>query len=172
MHRTYISLPTALLPQSFPLILISSIRRRRSFATLPSFPCRHGISIEARDETRRVLPVFGPANQSSCQSIYAVVRTLSEVPKVLFTEGTAHTDSSPPSSPVRKRQRLSSPTYDDQLGYPSQEDLAAYDELDYKLSQSSQSPTRSINARLPSSGEQPLNQLLSLPTEIDLHIVR
>lgn len=44
-------------------------------------------------------------------------------------------DDSPPSSPARKRQRLSSPTYDDQLGDLSQGDLAAFDEIDFQLSQ-------------------------------------
>jgi len=107
-------------------------------------PCAvTGYQCEARDETRRVLfgdsvlirpymPVHTRGGESSLKSENFCLLLLKE-----------HADSSPPSSPVRKRQRLSSPTYDDQLGDPSQEDLAAYDELDYKLSQSSQSPKRS-----------------------------
>ncbi|RDB29022.1 Breast cancer type 2 susceptibility [Hypsizygus marmoreus] len=53
-------------------------------------------------------------------------------------------DSSPLSSPVRKRQRLSSPTYDEQLGDLSQDDIAAFDALDARLSQSSQSPKKAF----------------------------
>ncbi|KAG6889981.1 hypothetical protein C0995_012941 [Termitomyces sp. Mi166 len=45
-------------------------------------------------------------------------------------------DASPFSSPVRKRQRLSSPTYDEQLGDFSQADLDAFDMLEAHLSQS------------------------------------
>ncbi|KAG5649853.1 hypothetical protein H0H81_001761 [Sphagnurus paluster] len=45
------------------------------------------------------------------------------------------TDSSTPSSPVRKRQRLSSPTYDDQLGDISQADIEALEQLEAHLSQ-------------------------------------
>jgi breast cancer 2 susceptibility protein len=42
---------------------------------------------------------------------------------------------SPSSSPVRKKQRLSSPTYDEQLGDLSQECLDAFDKFDELLSQ-------------------------------------
>ncbi|KAJ6502679.1 hypothetical protein DFH09DRAFT_1202410 [Mycena vulgaris] len=52
---------------------------------------------------------------------------------------------SPSMSPARKRQRLSlfSPTYDDQLGDLSQEDLEAFDEIEAKLSQSTSHPSSS-----------------------------
>ena len=40
-------------------------------------------------------------------------------------------------SPARKRQRLSSPTYDDQVGDLTQEDLDAFDEIEARLSQQS-----------------------------------
>ena len=46
---------------------------------------------------------------------------------------------SPSSSPARKRQRLSSPTYDAQLADLSQDDLDAFDAFEAKLSQDSQS---------------------------------
>ncbi|KAG6814155.1 hypothetical protein H0H92_002150 [Tricholoma furcatifolium] len=49
-----------------------------------------------------------------------------------------HPASSPFSSPVRKRQRLSSPTYDEQLGDFSQADIDAFDQLEAHLSQPSQ----------------------------------
>lgn len=49
---------------------------------------------------------------------------------------------SPSSSPARKRQRLSSPTYDEQIDDISQEDIAAFDEIEYRLSQKAQSPRR------------------------------
>ncbi|KAI0275230.1 hypothetical protein BC834DRAFT_851763 [Gloeopeniophorella convolvens] len=39
-------------------------------------------------------------------------------------------------SPPRKRQRLSSPTYDEQLELPSQEEFRALDELEFSMSQS------------------------------------
>ncbi|KAF9469826.1 hypothetical protein BDZ94DRAFT_32864 [Collybia nuda] len=51
--------------------------------------------------------------------------------------------SSPLSSPVRKRQRLSSPTYDDQLDDISPEDIEAFDALDAMLSQSPQKNSQS-----------------------------
>ncbi len=38
-------------------------------------------------------------------------------------------------SPARKRQRLSSPTYDDQVEDLTQEDLAAFDAIEAQLSQ-------------------------------------
>lgn len=41
------------------------------------------------------------------------------------------------SSPARKRQRLSSPTYDDQVGDLTQEDLDAFDEIEARFSQKS-----------------------------------
>jgi breast cancer 2 susceptibility protein len=41
------------------------------------------------------------------------------------------------SSPARKRQRLSSPTYDDQVGDLTQEDLNAFDEIEARISQKS-----------------------------------
>ncbi|KAG6877386.1 hypothetical protein C0992_010158 [Termitomyces sp. T32_za158] len=47
-----------------------------------------------------------------------------------------HTDSSPFSSPVRKRQRLSSPTYDEQLANFNQADLDALEQLEAHFSQS------------------------------------
>ncbi|KAJ7492322.1 hypothetical protein FB451DRAFT_1217887 [Mycena latifolia] len=52
---------------------------------------------------------------------------------------------SPSSSPARKRQRLSlfSPTYDDQLGDLSQEDLQAFDEIEARFSQSNLHPSSS-----------------------------
>jgi breast cancer 2 susceptibility protein len=53
-------------------------------------------------------------------------------------------DSSPSSSPVRKRQRLSSPTYDAQIADLSQEDLEAFDALEAQLSQSSKSPKKNL----------------------------
>ncbi|KAF8078944.1 hypothetical protein FPV67DRAFT_1663611 [Lyophyllum atratum] len=62
-------------------------------------------------------------------------------------------DSSPSSSPVRKRQRLSSPTYDEQLGDVSQADIDALDELEAQISQS-QSPrkgSRQFRGRAPHS---------------------
>ena len=40
-----------------------------------------------------------------------------------------------PSSPPHKRQRLSSPTYEDQLGDLTQEDLAAFDAIEARISQ-------------------------------------
>ncbi|KAF8167376.1 hypothetical protein B0H34DRAFT_14333 [Crassisporium funariophilum] len=43
-------------------------------------------------------------------------------------------------SPARKRQRLSSPTYDDQVGDLTQEHLDAFDEIEARLSQGSQLP--------------------------------
>ncbi|KAJ7040305.1 hypothetical protein C8F04DRAFT_1312619 [Mycena alexandri] len=66
---------------------------------------------------------------------------------------------SPSTSPVRKRQRLSeslfSPTYDDQVGDLSQEDLAACDEIEAKLSQSNSYPSSSaVHERLPQNGPQ------------------
>lgn len=51
--------------------------------------------------------------------------------------------SSPFSSPARKRQRLSSPTYDDQLDDISPEDLEAFDALEAKLSQSPKKSSQS-----------------------------
>ncbi|GLB35844.1 putative BRCA2, oligonucleotide/oligosaccharide-binding, domain 1 [Lyophyllum shimeji] len=50
-------------------------------------------------------------------------------------------DSSPSSSPARKRQRLSSPTYDEQLGDLSQADIDALEEMEAQTF-SSQSPTK------------------------------
>ncbi|KAF5313184.1 hypothetical protein D9619_002620 [Psilocybe cf. subviscida] len=47
---------------------------------------------------------------------------------------------SPSSSPVRKRARLSSPTYDDQVGELTQEDLDAFDAIDAQLSQNVRPP--------------------------------
>ncbi|KAF8971701.1 hypothetical protein BDZ97DRAFT_1913615 [Flammula alnicola] len=44
-------------------------------------------------------------------------------------------------SPARKRQRLSSPTYDDQVGDLTQEDLAAFDAIEAQLSQDVPRPT-------------------------------
>jgi breast cancer 2 susceptibility protein len=44
--------------------------------------------------------------------------------------------------PDRKRQRLSSPTYDEQLPNVSQDDLAAFDEIEARLSQCTQSPSK------------------------------
>ncbi|KAH9486281.1 Breast cancer type 2 susceptibility protein-like protein [Psilocybe cubensis] len=51
-------------------------------------------------------------------------------------------------SPERKRQRLSSPTYDDQVEGFTQEDLAAFDEIELRLSQptnSSRPPVAHLN---------------------------
>ncbi|KAJ7361422.1 hypothetical protein DFH08DRAFT_844079 [Mycena albidolilacea] len=59
---------------------------------------------------------------------------------------------SPSTSPARKRQRISlfSPTYDDQVGELSQEDLAAFDEIEAKLSQSNSYPSSSaVHEKLP-----------------------
>ncbi|KAI9570309.1 hypothetical protein HD554DRAFT_2170473 [Boletus coccyginus] len=42
----------------------------------------------------------------------------------------------PHTEPPRKRMRLSSPTFDDQVGEPSQDDIDAFDSLDAELSQS------------------------------------
>jgi hypothetical protein len=39
------------------------------------------------------------------------------------------------SSPPRKRRRMSSPTYDDQLAFPSQDELKAIGQLEVSLSQ-------------------------------------
>ncbi|KAF8808104.1 hypothetical protein BYT27DRAFT_7338672 [Phlegmacium glaucopus] len=63
---------------------------------------------------------------------------------------------SPSSSPARKRQRLSSPTYDDQVGDLTQEDLDAFDEIEAQLSQKSHLNTqtrrqRAIDTPFPSS---------------------
>ncbi|KAG5733003.1 Breast cancer type 2 susceptibility like protein [Termitomyces sp. T112] len=55
-------------------------------------------------------------------------------------------DCSPFSSPVRKRQRLSSPTYDEQLGDVSQADLDAFDKLQAHLSQSPRKNSSQIEA--------------------------
>jgi len=40
-----------------------------------------------------------------------------------------------PSSPSRKRRRMSSPTYDDQLAFPSQDELRAIGQFETSLSQ-------------------------------------
>jgi breast cancer 2 susceptibility protein len=50
----------------------------------------------------------------------------------LFIDVIDHTVS---VSPARKRQRLSSPTYEDQFGDLTQEDLAAFDEIEARISQ-------------------------------------
>ncbi|KAH7930929.1 hypothetical protein BV22DRAFT_1077497 [Leucogyrophana mollusca] len=55
-------------------------------------------------------------------------------------------------SPARKRMRLSSPTYDDQIGDLSQDDINALDEIEARLSQGPQTQAMdSGNAKLPSS---------------------
>ncbi|KAJ7170173.1 hypothetical protein C8R46DRAFT_225952 [Mycena filopes] len=64
---------------------------------------------------------------------------------------------SPSNSPARKRQRLAlfSPTYDDQVADLSQEDLAACDEIEAKLSQSISYPSSSaVHEQLPQNGPQ------------------
>ncbi|KAG6910490.1 hypothetical protein DXG01_009909 [Tephrocybe rancida] len=48
------------------------------------------------------------------------------------------------ASPVKKRQRLSSPTYDGQYGDPSQADLDALDELEAHFSQSPQKSSSQV----------------------------
>ncbi|KII94289.1 hypothetical protein PLICRDRAFT_422975 [Plicaturopsis crispa FD-325 SS-3] len=65
------------------------------------------------------------------------------IPVLLLTRTTEqmYSASSPPRSPARKRQRLSSPTYDEQLGDLSQEDFAELDKVDLVLSQKSSQTT-------------------------------
>ncbi|KAF5385395.1 hypothetical protein D9615_001242 [Tricholomella constricta] len=53
---------------------------------------------------------------------------------------------SPLSSPIRKRQRLSSPTYDEQLGDLSQADIDAFDKIEAQLSQSPRKGSSQVKA--------------------------
>ncbi|KAF5323377.1 hypothetical protein D9611_005592 [Ephemerocybe angulata] len=54
---------------------------------------------------------------------------------------------SPSSSPIRKRQRLSSPTYDEQVGDLSQDYLEAFDQIEFSLSQAPHNPERSLQSK-------------------------
>ncbi|KAH9964099.1 hypothetical protein BC827DRAFT_49058 [Russula dissimulans] len=55
------------------------------------------------------------------------------------------------SSPPRKRQRMSSPTYDDQLALPSQEELRAIGQIEFGLSQASSHYYKRTN-KVPTTG--------------------
>lgn len=70
-------------------------------------------------------------------------------------------DSSPSSSPIRKRQRLSSPTYDEQVADLRQEDLEAFDALEAQLSQCSQSPKKNYQNEWPNSLAQRVQDALN-----------
>ncbi|KAG6900514.1 hypothetical protein C0993_009467 [Termitomyces sp. T159_Od127] len=76
-----------------------------------------------------------------------------------------HPDSSPFSSPVRKRQRLSSPTYDEQLVDFNQADFDALEQLD---AHSSQSPRKNSSQTEELPRHHSLGQ--NHPTSFDDHI--
>lgn len=61
-------------------------------------------------------------------------------------------------SPAHKRQRLSSPTYEDQLGDLTQEDLAAFDEIEARISQGKASRRRKKAGYEQHASQEPSSQ--------------
>lgn len=57
-------------------------------------------------------------------------------------------DDSEPSPPARKRQRMSSPTYDEQVDI-SQDDIEAFDRIEHTLSQSQTAHVDSPRRKVP-----------------------
>ena len=75
---------------------------------------------------------------------------------------------SPSPSPPRKRQRLSSPTYDDQMDDLSQDELKGIHDLEVKLSQTSQPRGPDVHHRVPAVGESSQE---SDPRRVSAHIL-